>query len=136
VDDTPGQLKFEEEPVSYSLDDQIGIELFSQEFLNDSRDNPDPKAVAKFQSWAWDNFECITLCLRMAQKRQAEGDRRYSVSAIMQGIRWDRLDVQIETTDEFRLNNDLFPYLSRLLVKLGPSLADFFERRALGSKRK
>lgn len=65
----------------------------------------------------------LDLTLQMFRSGQNLGAR-----CVWEQIRW-RVNVKVQRTDVFRMNDHLVPYFARLVMLRYPELAGFFERR-------
>ena len=71
------------------------------------------------------------LC-RFAQGVVEAGLPRYSIKALVERVRY-HVEVEVQTTDGFKINNNYTAYYARLLMEQGVVPPDFFATRDLRS---
>lgn len=84
--------------------------------------------VAAFEEFHRRNPEVYRLLLRFSLEALTSGRRRYSIWAIVNRVRW-HVEIETDSDDEFKLNNNHAPHYARLLMAKEPRLAGFFEIR-------
>ena len=60
------------------------------------------------------------------------GRKRYSINAVIERVRW-HMDIDTQTTDGFKINNNHHAFFARMFCLRFPKLADFFSQRELKS---
>ena len=72
------------------------------------------------------------LFLRFTLDLRARGRQHYSAKAVFERIRW-HMDVETHDREGFKVNNSYVSRYVRLLEKLFPEHAGFYEKRELRS---
>ena len=81
----------------------------------------------KFDQWMRDNVELYDSIVRRAVKAKRMGIDRWAIKSLIEIVRWDRA-IKKQSYD-FKINNNLAPYLARHIMSTVAELADFFETR-------
>lgn len=68
--------------------------------------------------------------VRRARALKQRGFKKFSADAILHGMRYDRA-MQTNSTDTYKVNNNLSSRLSRFVEKREEDLRGFFEQREL-----
>lgn len=63
---------------------------------------------------------------KLALELQRKGHKHYGINGLCEVVRWHHA---LETTGEFKLNNNHRPYYARMLMEKEPALEGFFELR-------
>ena len=80
------------------------------------------------------NPDVYDLFKKFSLEMKRTGRKNYGCLAIMNRVRWET-DIQTSSTDGFKINNNFYPYYSRLLMENEAELAGFFRtRRVVGEK--
>lgn len=74
------------------------------------------------------NPHVYRLFVKYAQDARAAGKGRYSARTIGERLRW-QLEVEMKSTDGFRINNNHFPFYARKLVSENPEFDGLFQFR-------
>jgi hypothetical protein len=74
------------------------------------------------------------LCER-ARELKARGLREYSMRTLWEVLRWHS-QMNIKSTDEFKLNDHYAPFYARKIMENEPDLRGFFSTREQGRKRR
>ncbi len=101
------------QPLLFDDDDRI-----QREFLKFHRENPHVY------------FKLVEL----AHQAKRSGRKRYGMKSLYERLRW-HYEIELKSSDDFKLNNNFTSRYSRLLAEREPDLAGFFETRVLGSER-
>jgi hypothetical protein len=75
-----------------------------------------------------DNPGVYTLFKEFSLEMKKTGRKHYGCLAIMNRVRWET-DIQTDSSDGFKLNNNFYPYYSRLLMAQELELVGFFRTR-------
>lgn len=76
-------------------------------------------------AWLWDNEELYGHFMRYAQDARERGRRRFSAYMIRERVRW-YVNVENRGPGEFKISNNLTPYIARTLVIDDERLANVF----------
>ena len=80
-----------------------------------------------FEQYHTDNPQIYSIFKRFALEAIGKGHKRLSAEMIYNRIRWE---TPISAKDgNFKLNNDMKPFYSRMFLKEFPQYKDFFEVR-------
>jgi hypothetical protein len=83
---------------------------------------------AKVQEWLIDNEHIWDAFVREAFKAHSAGRKHYSARTIIEFLRHHSM--MSEKSGEWKINNDVVPYLARLIAKVYPNtMGSFFEYR-------
>ena len=90
------------------------------------------RAERTFDEWieTRDGKRVEAECVTRARRLREHGVKRYSIDALFHSVRFD-WTVGLIGDEEYRLNNNHHPFMSRRIMGLCPDLADFFETREL-----
>lgn len=77
----------------------------------------------EFITWLDENYETYTYFRRFAHDAVSAGRKRFSAYMIRERVRWY---TNIEYGGEFKISNNVTPYVARLLAKEIPALKDIF----------
>jgi len=86
-----------------------------------------------FEAFHRANPDVYRLLCKFARDAKARGVRRWGIKAIFEVIRW-HIKVDLQRTDEFKLNNIYTSRYARLIEEHEPDLKGFFETRKLKSE--
>jgi len=79
----------------------------------------------KFLEWLPNNIHVVEAFGKYAVQLKDSGRREYySVYAIRERLRWDSMISEVGT--EYKLSNNMTPFLSRLIMKMDNRLAGMF----------
>ena len=85
-----------------------------------------------FYSWAAETMHVIKVFQRYAFELKTKGHRdHYSAYTIRERIRWDSMTR--ETGTEYKISNDVTPYIARLLMLANPLLRGMFKTKRGGA---
>lgn len=76
------------------------------------------------------NRHILRLYVRFARELQHAGHKRASIALITERIRWEHA-VEVNYTDEFKINNNFRAHYARILNKM-PEFAGMFATRKAG----
>ena len=86
----------------------------------------------RLETWAKFHFEnprVFELFIEFARQAKRAGRERFSARTIGERIRW-YVDIDTNTADGFKLDNNFLPYYARLAMLLHPAeFAGLFEKR-------
>lgn len=100
---------------------------------NDNARRPRNEFEEAFQAFHKANPHVYELVKRFAYEVIARGYNHYSLTAIIQRVRWH---TEIETSgDTFKINNNHAAYYARLFHDDHPQHAGFFRTRAITGER-
>ena len=91
------------------------------------RELPELDSMPKWQflDWLLDNEELYGHFKRFADDARERGRRRFSVYMIRERVRW-YVNVESRGAGEFKISNNLTPYIARTLILDDERFADFF----------
>lgn len=88
-----------------------------------------------FEKFCESNPHIYPLIVKLARQAKARGFKRYSMDVILAIIRWHH-EVQTNSDEPWKLNNNWTSRFSRKVMDENPDLAGFFELRVLSFERK
>lgn len=90
------------------------------------------KVEREFRTWAEtpDGKRVVHEVCRRALKLYDLGQKHYGIAALFESIRYDS-SVGLLGDGDYRLNNNHRSHLARLVMRVEPELAGFFELRSL-----
>lgn len=83
---------------------------------------------AKFRLFHEQNPQVYKLWDAYTKEALAKGVKRIGSQMIMERIRWEQ-KININTNDDFKLNDHLVPYYARLWMEKNPEYPKFFNTR-------
>jgi hypothetical protein len=86
-----------------------------------------------FSEFHNDNPWVLPLLIKMAKNLMRKGVKKYSLRGLFHIIRYKYLLRTNDKSSSFGLNNNYSSYYARLIMKIEPTLKDFFSIRAQGS---
>lgn len=96
--------------------------------------NPDmfddllPSGRKAFRKWLVDNTHVVEAFIKYARQLKHQGNREYySAYCIRERIRWDSMITQIG--GDYKISNNITPFVARLVMKLDPSLKGMFRTK-------
>lgn len=86
---------------------------------------PELKSMPKadFVSWLTDNYELYEYFSKYAEEAINRGRKRFSAYMIRERVRWY---TNVEYDGDYKISNNLTPYIARLLIVEYPVLAEIF----------
>jgi len=84
----------------------------------------------KFFEYHTANPLVLELFEQFTRRVKKAGHDHYSIDAIMHQVRW-HIDIETQSADGFKLNNNYTSRYARLLTKENPDLCGFFRNRKL-----
>lgn len=82
----------------------------------------------QFAEWHEANPHVWLLFVRFTREAILSGRKHYSARDIIHRIRW-HTNVELRSTDEFKINNNLSPYYARIFIACFPQHGRLFELR-------
>ena len=88
----------------------------------------DNSIEARFIAFHRANPHVLETMRRLALEAKRRGFQRWSIWGVLQVIRWEQ-HTQTATAEPWKINNSFTPIYARLLMRIEPALAGFFETR-------
>jgi hypothetical protein len=107
-----------------NTDNRIGLFVGTTPAL----DSLQHKNKAAFEEYHAANPQVYRRLRAKAFALLATGKRKYGINTLIEVLRWEH-DMSIDTTDEFKINNNHAPFYARLLMETNPELEGFFNLR-------
>jgi hypothetical protein len=108
--------------------------LGKRELIEAARSLPELGSMPKrdFVIWLHNNYEMYLQFRRFANDAIMAGRKRFSAYMIRERVRWY---TNVEYGGEFKISNNLTPYLARLLAKEMPELNEIFTFKDTAAQR-
>jgi hypothetical protein len=105
----------------------------------EGQDEADDQIQKRFLKFHADNPHIYAALVILARQATRRGKRKWSIDVLFGALRF-QIQVQVESDEPFKLNNDFRSRYARLLMDQEPDLAGMFEirilRRSKGIKKK